>query len=146
MGKAGNISDRFGEKLNERHVSQIMARLFQDHGLRPTFAMLACEEIGLERPAYLLFIEVGGPNIVPDALLAALGRELEATLQENFHYRYCRDLQQLDRLRVFRISSGGLEAYLARCQAQGQRAGAIKPVALHRLDGWLGAFQGRLLS
>ena len=146
MGKAGNISDRFGEKLNERHVSQIMARLFQDHGLRPTFAMLACEEIGLERPAYLLFIEVGGPNIVPDALLAALGRELEATLQENFHYRYCRDLQQLDRLRVFRISSGGLEAYLARCQAQGQRAGAIKPVALHRLDGWLGAFQGRLLN
>jgi hypothetical protein len=86
------------------------------------------------------------PNPVPDALLAALGRELEATLQENFHYRYCRDLQQLDRLRVFRISSGGLEAYLARCQAQGQRAGAIKPVALHRLDGWLGAFQGRLLS
>ena len=38
-----------------------------------------------------------------------------------------------------------METYLAVCQAQGQRAGDIKPVALHRGDGWSQYFLGRML-
>ncbi|MFN8459289.1 MAG: hypothetical protein U0401_32330, partial [Anaerolineae bacterium] len=58
---------------------------------------------------------------------------------------YCRDLGQLDAVRVFRIEGGGLDTYLSVCQAHGQRAGDIKPTALHRLGGWSQSFKGKLI-
>ncbi len=142
VGKAAHISDRFGEKLDERHVREALDQLCIRHALEPAFAMVAYEdEAG--RHAYTLFVEAPGHG---DAALAALGAGLEQALQENYHYRYCRDLGQLDALRVFRIAEGGLETYLSVCQLHGQRAGDIKPVALHRLDGWTSAFQGHFLE
>ncbi|MEW5956210.1 MAG: GH3 auxin-responsive promoter family protein [Chloroflexota bacterium] len=141
VGKAAHISDHFGEKLNERHVRQVLAALLNRHGCRPTLAMVAAE-IDLTPPGYLLFIEA--PATL-DEVLHQLGVELDIALQENFHYRYARDLGQLAAVRVFRIDHGALEAYLAACQAHGQRAGDIKPLALHRQTGWRRAFEGRLL-
>ncbi|MCP4210776.1 MAG: GH3 auxin-responsive promoter family protein [Halieaceae bacterium] len=143
MGKVSVISDHFGEKLNERHVQSALTRLLEDHHLQPTFAMLACETEGLNRSAYILFIEV---ESAADDILLELGTALEMALQQNFHYRYCRDLGQLDRLQLFRIRDGAAETYLTTCQAQGQRAGDIKPVALHRLGGWLAVFSGDALK
>lgn len=142
VGKAAHISDHFGEKLNERHVQQAMDILFKRYGLRPTFAMLACDTES-QPPAYVLFIEI---KEVSAKILHQLELELEAALQENFHYRYCRGLGQLGALRFFRIDSGALETYLATCQSHGQRAGDIKPVALHRMSGWLQIFQQRKMS
>jgi hypothetical protein len=142
VGKTAHISDHFGEKLNERHVRQALDNLLNRYALHPTFAMLACET-ELKLPAYVLFIEAQG---VSNEVLQQLGVKLETALQENFHYRYCRDLGQLDVLRVFRIDSGASEAYLAACQAHGQRAGDIKPAALHRLGGWLEVFRGRMIT
>jgi hypothetical protein len=62
------------------------------------------------------------------------------------HYRYCRELGQLGPLRIFRISAGANNAYLAECRRRGQRIGDIKPLALHRQDGWETVFEGALLS
>jgi hypothetical protein len=142
VGKEASISDWFGEKLNERHVRQALDELLSRHDIPARFAMLACEE-ERGRPAYTLFIEA---NEVLDETLLRLGQALEIELQENYHYRYCRDLGQLEGLRVFRIDGGALEAYLSTCQSHGQRAGDIKPVALHRLSGWAAAFRGRLIG
>ena len=142
VGKEAHISDWFGEKLNERHVRQALDELLTSHKIATRFAMLACEEEE-GRPAYTLFIEANG---VLDEKLLRLGQELEIELRENYHYRYCRDLGQLEALRVFRIDGGALEAYLATCQSHGQRAGNIKPVALHRLGGWMATFRGRLIG
>lgn len=142
LGKEAHISDRFGEKLNERHVRQALDRLLERHAIRPAFAMIACEEVS-SKHAYTLFIEANGQ---PDDVLRLLGVELEAALLENYHYGYCRDLGQLDALRVFRIEGSALETYLSACQAHGQRAGDIKPVALHRLGEWSQPFRGRLVS
>lgn len=141
MGKEAYVSDWFGEKLNERHVRQVLDELLAQYGLQPGLAMLACDEqAGVY--AYTLFIEV---TRVDDSRLWRLGQELETALQENYHYRYCRDLGQLDSVRVFRVEGGGLETYLSVCQAHGQRAGDIKPTALHRLGGWSQAFKGKLV-
>lgn len=141
VGKAGPISDRFGEKLNEYHVQQALETLLERYALRPEFVMLAYEE-GEGAPAYTLFIEAA---VAPDQRLLQLGRDLEAALQDNFHYRYCRELGQLHPMRLFRIAGNGLQTYLSVCQAQGQRAGDIKPLALHRGAGWSQHFQGRLV-
>jgi hypothetical protein len=142
IGKAAHISDHFGEKLNEYHVRQKLGVLLDRHRVQPAFAMLACEQT-TGQPAYVLFIEFDGD--MSNQQLRDIGDELELALQENFHYRYCRDLEQLGPLRVFRIEGGGLETYLAVCQAQGQRAGDVKPVALHQRSGWLQAFEGRVI-
>jgi hypothetical protein len=142
LGKEAHVSDWFGEKLNERHVRQALDTLLARHALRPTFAMLACEEEA-GRHGYTLFIETKDE---PDDVLRRLGTELEAALQENYHYRYCRALGQLSALRVFRIAGGALETYLSVCQQHGQRAGDVKPVALHHQNGWAHAFRGTRLS
>lgn len=148
VGKEAYISDWFGEKLNERHVRQALAEVFARHAVQPVFAMLACDDAGpssltSSRFAYTLFIEA--PEIADD-ILKGLGPELETALQENYHYRYCRELGQLGPLRVFRIVGGAAAAYLAACQAHGQRAGDIKLAALHRLGGWAQVFQGQMVE
>jgi hypothetical protein len=142
IGREAHISDRFGEKLNERHVRQALDGVLNRHAVRPTFAMVACEE-GSNRHAYCLFIEAQGQA---DGVLRLLGDELEEALLENYHYAYCRDLGQLDAVRVFRVESGALDVYLSVCQAHGQRLGDIKPVALHHLGDWSRAFQGRIVA
>jgi hypothetical protein len=141
VGKESYVSDWFGEKLNERHVRRTMEQLFIRHSCQPAFAMLACDELA-GRYAYTLFIEA---NNVPYQALRSIGEELEKLLQTNYHYRYCRELGQLDPLRVFRIEGDALESYLSACQSHGQRAGDIKPVALHRLGGWSQAFRGEII-
>ena len=142
VGKAGQISDRFGEKLNEYHVRRALETVFGRHSFQPRFAMIAYDE-SLEQPAYTLFIETNG---TPDQLLRQLAADLDVALQENFHYAYCRDLQQLGPLHVFRISEGALKTFHTVCRREGQRAGDIKPVALHRGGNWARTFRGRVIS
>ena len=73
-------------------------------------------------------------------LWTAMGRRLEAALLENVHYRYCRELGQLELVRVVRVARDGQTRYLAACQARGQRLGDVKPVLLQRAGGWSDVF------
>jgi hypothetical protein len=139
VGKAGHISDRRGEKLHEQHVRHALDEALARCGVQPGFAMLAWEA---QVNAYTLFIAAPEPS---DTTLRRLGSTLEILLQENYHYRYCRDLGQLAALRVFRIAGGAQAAYLAQCQAHGQRAGDIKPLVLHLREGWAQAFRGEFV-
>lgn len=141
VGKAGHISDHFGEKLHEEHVAAVLQQVTTIHGLRPLFCMLAYEESPV--PAYLLFIE---EPIACDRTLQAAGAKIDAQLMENFHYCYCRRLGQLAPLRVFRIDQDGQEFYLRHCRQLGQRLGTVKPLALHRSSGWKDLFPGQLLG
>jgi len=143
LGREGFVSDHFGEKLDERHVRDALHALLPRHAPRAAFAMVAFEAgQAPDNGAYALFIEADGAS---DAALLDLGRDLEETLLENYHYRYCRDLGQLGALRVFRARHG-LETYHAVCRERGQKAGDIKPVALHRLEGWSRRFAGDFLA
>lgn len=140
VGKEAHVSDRFGEKVNERHVRGALERLFAAAGVAPSFAMVACERWGAAH-AYTLFVEGA-----PFGALHGLAAGLEEALLENFHYKYCRDLGQLGPARVFKVAGGAAAAYLEGCRRRGQRAGDIKPTALHRSDGWGEVFAGGLVE
>ncbi len=141
-GKDDQVSDWFGEKLNAIHVERILTEALRQAGVKPAFAMLACETACVPA-AYTLFIEA---REVEDRALLSISARIEGALRRNFHYNYCRELEQLGPLNVFRIESGASEAYLAACQSRGQRAGDIKPAPLSRLDGWSRVFQGDFLA
>jgi hypothetical protein len=140
LGRQRYVSDWFGEKLNEVHVSRILQGAFGKVGVAPAFAMLACET-GWPSPSYVLFIDT------PESreILHQVAKIVETGLCENFHYRYARQLGQLAPVRVYRVWQGA-EAYLAEALRNGQRAGDVKPLALDRRGGWAGIFQGQFLA
>lgn len=122
VGRAGNVSDRFGEKLDEPFVTDVLRQLRGEAGPVWRFAMLA--------PAgdhYDLFVE-------GDALDDVATRA-DALLRQNPHYAYCRDLGQLKGVRLHRVTHGDA-TYVRRLVGLGQRLGDIKPAALSKLDGW----------
>jgi hypothetical protein len=140
LGKEDLVSDRYGEKLNERHAREALRGALARHAPDAPFAMLAFEE---ESSSYTLFIEAKG---VRETALLSLADHIEGELRENHHYRYCRDLGQLGCLRVFRIRRGAAETHQAVCRSGGQRAGDIKPAALHVMSDWSRRFEGRFLD
>jgi len=134
LGRSGNVSDRFGEKLAEAFVGETLRKTLADHACAPGFAMLAPERAnGAWR--YTLFTDVS----VPAGFLAVI----EAALRRNPHYDLCRQLGQLEELAVVAVREGAYEAYVAREMKHGRRLGEIKPVALSAREGWSEWFRGR---
>jgi hypothetical protein len=126
-GKENNVSDRFGEKVSEQQVRAALA------GVEASFLLVACEE-----RAYTLYIE----SAQTDAAIQRMGEQLEQCLLENVHYRYCRQLGQLDPIQIRRIREKGYARYLAACCERGQKLGEIKPMLLERTGGWEEVFTG----
>lgn len=131
LGRAGNVSDRFGEKLSEAFVAEVLSDLFRKGA--PHFALLAPDE-DAAGCRYTLYVE-GVPQ--PD-----LAEALDRALRRNPHYAWCRDLGQLLAPRLFVVVQNGFECFIERQSAHGARLGDIKPAALSRLSGWSEIFQG----
>ncbi|HVT04410.1 MAG TPA: GH3 auxin-responsive promoter family protein [Thermoanaerobaculia bacterium] len=131
IGRDSHV-DYFGEKLSETFVSEALAVTITSY----RFAMLARDGAAA---AYTLYVE----SATDDASLIAAARSLDIALQANIHYRYCRDLGQLEAVRLYRIERNGSASYLAACVARGQRVGEVKPLALHGAQGWSDFFEGR---
>ena len=139
LGRESYISDWFGEKLNEAHVAGILRDVFDSFVLSPEFAMIACAASPPE-PGYVLYVE----SSATDETLHRAAARIEAGLQENFHYRYARQLGQLAPIRVFR-AKGAAEVYLNVKNKRGQRTGAIKQLALDAHGDWSTIFHGKFL-
>lgn len=135
VGKSRQISDVVGEKLNELHVAASLAIFLAEAGAEGAFAMLA-PEWG-EPPGYVLYLAWGGGQ---DDALARCTASLEQRLRDNHHYAYARDLGQLAPVVCRRIANDAEARYMQGCEALGQRAGEIKPTALHRAFGWQSRF------
>ena len=133
LGKEDGISDLCGEKLSPAFVGSVLKELSVERAYSSDFAMLAPSR--QERPCYVLFLQ--GATSQTD-----LAARLDQKLTQNPHYAYCRRLGQLAAPRIFQITSDAGESYLRRCVATGQRAGAVKAVALHRMMGWEDCFRG----
>jgi hypothetical protein len=133
LGKEDGVSDLCGEKLSPAFVGSVLKELSVECAYRSDFAMLAPSQ--QEGPHYVLFLQ--GATSQTD-----LAVRLDKKLTENPHYAYCRRLGQLAAPRIFHVTSDASEYYLRRCVAMGQRAGAVKAVALHRLTGWEDVFLG----
>jgi hypothetical protein len=133
IGKEDGVSDLCGEKLSPTFVGSVLAELSGERAYSSDFAMLApCQQ---KSQHYVLFLQ--GTSSRRD-----LAARLDEKLTQNPHYAYCRRLGQLAAPRIFQITSDAGECYLRRCMAMGQRGGAVKVVALHRLTGWEDCFRG----
>ncbi|HEY3767558.1 MAG TPA: GH3 auxin-responsive promoter family protein [Candidatus Angelobacter sp.] len=139
LGRQDQVSDWFGEKLNEAHVAGILRKAFDDHKIAPAFAMLACDISSA--PAYVLYIETEAP----DLLLNHIAANIEDALCNNFHYRYARQLGQLAPLKTFRVRNAAA-TFLENAIASGQRAGNVKPAALDTRGIWCRRFQGQFVT
>ena len=139
VGREGSVSDWFGEKLNDAHVSSVFRDVFQALEMSPSFAMLACDTNS--PPSYVLYID--SPE--QDGRVDLAAERIDAALRENFHYNYARQLGQLARVRPFRIRNGA-GVYLDAAVRNGQKAGDVKVPALNRRNGWSESFGGVTLD
>jgi hypothetical protein len=137
VGRAGVVSDLCGEKLAETHVARVLDAAAARIGVRCAFLMLA-PEWGAP-PCYALFVETSDHSA---PVLARLAAEVEVGLLESPSYACCRRLGQLGAVRAFRVDGGATAAYLRRCSELGQRAGAVKPTALHHALEWTAHMPG----
>lgn len=128
VGKEDGVSDLKGEKLNPHFVGRALDALRLKHHLGTAFLMLTPSDDGA---SYTLLAELG-QRPAP----SSLSTDLDELLQENPHYQYCRELGQLDAVRIVPVSADAATRYLQRSIALGQRAGDVKPAALHRERGW----------
>jgi hypothetical protein len=135
LGRAENVSDRFGEKLSEPFVAEVLREIFRFE--TPRFALLAPDE-DATGCRYTLYVE-GAPR-------ADLPEMLDHSLRRNPNYAYCRDLGQLLPVRIFVIASQGFEMFSVRQAAHGARLGDIKPTSLSAIAGWSKTFTGAYMQ
>jgi hypothetical protein len=129
IGRGEAVSDRFGEKLSEQFVSEILRQFLGDK--TPTFALVAPED-DASGCRYMLYIE--GFENPPGA------ENFDRLLRRNPHYNYCRELGQLLLPKVIPVSNG-FQTFAARQSQNGARLGDIKPKSLSRETGWTQYFQ-----
>ena len=135
LGRGDSVSDRFGEKLSEQVVAEVLREVFNKDV--PRFSLLAPDE-DAEGCGYTLYVEGN--------VKAHWAEAIENGLNRNPHYAYCRGLQQLACLRIFLIHRGGYETFAKRQLEAGARLGEIKPVVLSRASGWSRIFCGAYLK
>jgi hypothetical protein len=133
LGRVGNVSDLFGEKLSEVFVAEVIRDLTNSVAPEPKFAMLAPHRLP-NGWCYRLYWE----GTVP----ARASQLLEFMLLRNPQYGICRQLGQLEAARVHPVGPGSHERYVTRLVSQGMRLGDIKPMALSKLDSWAEVFPG----
>ncbi|MBM3292544.1 GH3 auxin-responsive promoter family protein, partial [Candidatus Bathyarchaeota archaeon] len=133
LGKTENISDRYGEKVNSLHVARIIKSILKQDDF--SFCMLAPDSRA-DKQFYTLYVESKVP------LPERIANSLEDKLRENYNYKYCVELGQLEPARIFRIAKDGYKTYEARCVERGQKQGNIKLTYLSTLDRWSDYFQG----
>jgi len=126
LGKENGVCDLRGEKLNPAFVGSVLGELRRELLLPAGFAML----VPSRTPAagYLLLLEQSCSALLADAL--------DDKLRTNPQYAYARNLGQITAPRVIACGPHAAERYLERCVVLGQRAGDVKPTALHPADGW----------
>jgi hypothetical protein len=140
IGREGNISDLFGEKLHGVFVEAVVRRVLARQSLVPGFFLLAPAANGTAAPGYTLFLQ---SEPIPDPV--ALERDLELGLAESFHYAHCRRLGQLTRARLFMIRGNPRSAeqiFQQEMLSRGLKFGDIKLVPLDRQLGWEHRFKG----
>src|SRR5262249_28230376 len=148
LGRTGNVSDRFGEKLAEGFVADVIQKIIAHWPAGPRFALLAPEEIqtGARYTLYLEGTQADPAGVAQESAPPEMAKHLDTLLRQNPHYALCRDLGQLQFPGVFLIRTRGYETFVARECAQGGRLGEIKPCSLSSQTGWSHYFDGDYLG
>jgi GH3 auxin-responsive promoter len=137
LGRKGNVSDCFGEKLSEVFVAGAVQELLANLPIPPCFTLLAPDE-NHSGCCYTLYIQGAAQH--------ELAKSLDVLLMKNPHYAWCRKLGQLQTPRLYHIKNGGYETFLESEVSNGKRLGEIKPCLLSRKTGWSQCFEGSYLD
>lgn len=133
IGKKDNVSDYFGEKINELHIKSIIEDFNIDK--LSTFYLFAPKKTN-DKLFYALYIEL--KEAMKKQEFEALEDSIEKELLKNFHYKYCRDLNQLQAFKVFWVKedASALDKYLQTCIDRGLKLGDIKPAFFSNQYDW----------
>jgi hypothetical protein len=143
VGREGNVSDLFGEKLHGDFVEETVRRVFVQQGVTVRFFMLAPVVDPVAKTNYTLFFEadkVPNPAVLRDAV--------EEGLAQCFHYVHCRRLEQLQAVRLFQVnqtSSSAVTCVQKEMLQRGLKLGDIKIPVLDRQFGWEQRFAGKFI-
>lgn len=149
VGKSDKIVDLCGEKLNEQFVSTLLEEIFAKYKIRPEFFMIApCQDKERKCYYYSLFLKLSESATVGINALQEMNSDAEFSLRKNFHYDYCRELGQLQSLRIFLISPEcqATSKYLHYRNQDGQRLGSIKPAVVDKGMNWQEIFYGSFVN
>lgn len=117
LRRKGITSDLFGEKLTEEFINKLAKSI----GIKNSFYFLAPD-----KNRYCLYTT--NKNINDEII--------DNALCQSFHYKYCRNLGQLEKAKVVIVNEDPQKAYLDRLTSEGMRLGDIKPTHLSNRDGW----------
>jgi len=131
LGRSGNVSDLFGEKLSEAFVGHAIQETLSGLDAKPKFVLLAPDQ-DEQGCRYTLYVEGRPPGNVAELL--------DCSLRRNPHYAQCRDLGQLQPVRLFLIADRGYETFVKRETTEGSRLGDVKPALFSRKPGWSAVF------
>ncbi|MFT3684804.1 MAG: GH3 auxin-responsive promoter family protein [Phycisphaerales bacterium] len=129
IGRADATSDLRGEKLSDAFVGGILATCAQHASLQPRFSALATIDTHLcpQMPTaagYLWIVDVEG-------LIDTCAAAIEAGLCANPHYRYARQLGQLNPVRAMRVNADLVRRALEQVRPPAHAAGAVKPMWIY---------------
>ena len=144
LGREGNVSDLFGEKLQGVFVEEVIRRVLARQGIEARFFLLAPAAALAAQPGYTLFLDA---DKIPRG--AALADSLEEELAGNFHYAHCRRLGQLASARVFQIyrtASPPEACFQKEMLNRGIKPGDIKMAPVDSTPGWEQRFHGHYLA
>jgi hypothetical protein len=131
VGKADDVSDLVGEKLDAAHVEKVLQSAFLKLHLLPRFFQLRGEQSF--PPGYTLELSFSEPDI-DGSVLAQLQLIVENGLCSNPGYRDARAMGQLRNLKIELLNQRQADAIIALqandCCAAGQRLGDVKPITL----------------
>jgi hypothetical protein len=143
VGREGNVSDLFGEKLHGDFVGKTVRRVFVQQGVTVRFFMLAPVVNPVAETSYTLFFEA---DMVPNP--AILRDAVEEGLAQCFNYVHCRRLDQLQAVRLFQVNQTGSSAVTCvqkEMLQRGLKLGDIKIPVLDRQFGWEQRFAGKFI-
>ena len=125
LKRENNISDYFGEKLNETFISNILNK-FSVREISEFFLFAPYEKS--EQFYYVLYIET-------DREIKTLEDKIEKELLKNIHYKYARELNQIKKFKILKVKNG-MKQYIENCTRKGQKTGDIKPVIFSNNKDW----------
>ena len=126
LGREGGVSDLFGEKLHESHVTEAITEALQASGIVSDLFFLAPEQT-TSGFRYSCALKAEGLSEETGERFRLL---LEELLQKNPHYEYCRKLGQLEPLTLSILDERAFETYLQRARGTQPASGGEKPGVL----------------
>ncbi len=128
-GKEDLISDYRGEKLNEFFVRDCVDLIIKPLNLNPDLLRFR----PVEKKTFQYELEIYLGKTIKLTELTDLEKKLEQLLCKNIHYKYARDIGQIDpvRIKILKSDKKILEKYIKELSQNRNKLGIIKPFIIN---------------